>query len=309
MKIDSSQLQTYLSCPQKYYFKYVLNLKKRKYDERDVDLEFGQRVHKCLEWYKKFNDADFVKHWIDFEDLPEEIELCKTRANGLKMSEEFIQHLEKIDKGIETLSVEDVGEVKLSDDITWIVKIDRVVKKDENIYFNDYKTKGKSLPYNYFSRFSPNLQVSGYCFYVQEKYGQCSGGIIDVLMSGFRKKKYLDSPPGFHCEFKREIVNRTPEQLEDFRNNAIFWCHRLEEDLGDLKIGKNEGACWQYRGCPYIALCLTSQGIKIDEEIAETMYEKTNPKAYLKKSQNQPNPPKTGGENEDGNEDGIQAND
>jgi len=282
MEIDYTQLQTYITCPMKYYLKFVLGLKKRVLDERDIDLRFGQAVHKCLELHYKNPGAGLLptKPFNDFVDL--EGEKHKTKANGIELIRQYGEHYQKDLLEMEILGVE-LNDSILIGDLRYLVKIDTVVRLRDNIYILEHKTC-KKMAYNYFNQFSPNMQVSGYSLYVKEKFGQCSGCIVNVLQSGWRERAYRGEPAGFYAKFQREIVNRTKEQLEDFKENIGLWKWKLQTARQTSRWGKNEGACHQYRGCLYSEICMTSQGIELDEEIVDNFYKNVNPREYLENS-------------------------
>jgi len=278
MRIDYSQLQTFISCPMKYYLRYQLGLEKIRVDERDVDRLFGSCVHEGLDLYYSGKPMDeVVKVFDSFIDV--EGEQHKTKANGIALLIEYEKYYKAIDKDIEVLSTEVSDSFKIGD-IDYIVKVDGMVKMRDNIYAMEHKTT-KRIDYRYFERFSPSMQVSGYVDYVGRSQGSASGLILNAMQSGFRQRAYRGEPAGFHCAFQREIINRTPQQIEDFEKNVIIWTDKLKCSLCDDVWGKNEGNCMQYRGCTYRELCLTSCGIKLDEQIKEAMYEKVDTKAYL----------------------------
>lgn len=282
MELDYSQLQTYQYCPQRYYLKYVLGLKKREIDESNIDRAFGESVHNGLASYYKGSDLPAILGAFDeFEDLPPEVgEMHKTKENGKKLLTSYVEHYLPIDKEMEILAVEEKGSIDISG-INWICKIDTIVRLRGNIYVLEHKTT-KNIRYNYFASYNPNTQVSSYTEYVKQKYGQCSGCIINVLQTGFRQRAYRGEPAGFYSKFQREIVNRTAEQLEDFKENVALWVKRMG---GEKDYGKNEGACHQFRGCEFKELCLTSKGIEVDGEIVDVLYEKGDPFGYLKEGE------------------------
>tara|TARA_Y100000310_G_scaffold341811_1_gene442254 strand:+ start:8652 stop:9494 length:843 start_codon:yes stop_codon:yes gene_type:complete len=280
MQIDYSQLSTFINCPQKYYLKYVLCLQKRAIDLRDVDKLFGQCTHTGLErYYKRESNDKVIASFDEFKDVPDEQH--KTKQNGVDLLTEYIQHYESQDKDMQVLDTEIVGKFKIGD-IDYLVKLDTIVKLNDNIYSLEHKTT-KNIAYNYFDRFNLSMQLSGQSEFIRQKHGQCSGILLNVLQSGYRKRAYKGESAGFHCKFQREIINRTPEQLDDFKDNVSLWCRKLNYALSDKSWGKNESACHAFRGCQYKELCLTSKGISLDEQIKDTFYDKIDPYAYLKK--------------------------
>ena len=163
--------------------------------------------------------------------------------------------------------------------IGYTVKIDLIVQSNAGIFIMDHKTT-KTIPYNYFWQFTPNMQITGYCLYAKKKYGQCSGAIINAAQVGFRERAYKGNPAGFHCNFTREIINRDTDQYKDFQENIMMWSGRLNMALDHGIYPKNESACHQFKGCGFKELCSTCD----DEEIKSTLYIEYDPYAYLKEN-------------------------
>lgn len=277
MKIDYSQLSCYQRCPMRYYLTYVLNLAKVRYDERDIDREFGKLVHTYLELYMLKKDVSKV--WSNFIDI--EMNKCKTMQHGVILCQAYTKHYEMIDAHDEVLAVEVIDDFMIGD-VKYIVKIDKVIRKNGNVYAVDYKTTG-SKAYNFFNQFNPNMQPSGYTDYCVKKYGQCSGMIVDAMLIGFRQRKYKGEPPGFHYKFIREPVNRTSDQLRDFEQNVAKCCKRVRQSIDSNEWPKHEISCQDFRGCEFRELCMTSVGTELDQEIKQTLYEVVDTREYLKK--------------------------
>lgn len=281
MKIDYTQLQTFITCPRKYYNRYVLQLKKARYDERDIDKDFGSAVHAALEVLYKEHDLVKAKQCFREGFTGLETEKCKTPANGEILIEAYWNYWNKpvsdlSDTNLETVGVEVLDTVEIGQ-VQYLVKVDRIVKNNIGHWFMDHKTTTK-LGNNYFYQFDPNMQFSGYAKYVTAKYGQCAGGIVDAIVVGHREKPYKGEPAGFHFKFVRDIVNRNKEQLADFEQNVIAWCGALGEALETNVWPKNEGSCHGFKGCAYKELCTSCD----DQEIRETLYEKVDAYGYLK---------------------------
>lgn len=281
LEIDYSQLSSYITCPKKYYNRYVLNLAKIKYDEREVDKDFGGAVHKALELIYKGKTVEEAKQAFREGYTGIETDKIKTPAHGEKLIDEYVKYWqsspsELADKNFTVLAVEQVDKYQVGA-VTYVVKIDLIVKNNAGIWIVDHKTSTK-LPYNYFYQFSPNMQVSGYCNYAQHKFGQCSGMIINLITVGYRENKYKGEPAGFHCQFVRDIVNRTPDQLKDFEYQVNHWCAKLDEDIVKNRWLRNEGACHNFKGCAYKELCVSCD----DSEIQSSLYEVKDNKEYLK---------------------------
>lgn len=279
MKIDFSQLQTFIECPKCYYNRYIRKLKKIIEDEREVDMNFGGKIHKALEVFYKDSSKEEALKVFNESFIPLAGDKIRTPQHGTTLLTNYFNYYagktnELGDTYMITLAVETVDSFLIGD-IEWLVKIDRIVKTNAGIFVLDHKCTQKSL-YTFINKFTPSMQVSGYVAYVEQKYGQCSGFIPNVLYFGFRKRAYKGEPAGFHCQFQRDIVNRTKEQIEDFKNNVISWVEKLKQAELDMLWSKNESQCSR---CGYKELCISCD----DENVQETLYQVVDdPLSYLK---------------------------
>lgn len=279
MKIDNSQLQTFISCPYKYYNKFIRKIKKVKLDESTMYLNWGKGIHTALEVYYKGGTPAQAIDVFSTTFIPTDGDTVRTTTHGCLMLQEYFKYYsgttnELGDKNFKVIQVEYKDSFVIRDSVEWLVKMDLIVENNAGIWVVDHKTTTKTL-YSFISSLTPNMQVSGYTDFVQREMGQCSGFIPNVLCYGFRKKAYKDEPAGFHWIPQRDIVNRTKDQLEDFENQVIYWCEKLTRSLEEMVWGKNENNC---RYCEYKDLCTSCD----DENVMNVMYEKVeNPLAYL----------------------------
>jgi len=276
---DNSQLQQFKSCPESYRLKYVEKLRKRQEGIEHHHANFGSAIHSGLEclykghsWSEVENAfADSYKEQLDSEDL------AKTRANGIELLRQYYQRYKQEDKQFDVLGAE-VQDVFELGSIKFRVKIDLVIKQQGCVYFMDHKTTGKAFNWMYWSQFEPNSQITAYTAYCMAKYGECSGGIINAMRFGFRKRAYKGEPAGFYSEFQRQVFNRDQRQVESWKKDTISWTARLAETARHAPLGswdKNEGNCmW----CPYKEVCISCA----DEQVIEQLYEVCDPYEYLK---------------------------
>ena len=308
MILDSSQIADYQRCPMKWFLRYSLGIEKKRTDEREADREFGKRVHLFLEKYYKKEEVDLNEIWSTYFQGNEK---HKTTEGGLFLCKNFPKFLERIDSQFETIAVEIKDEVKLSDNMSVVVKLDRLVKNQDNIYIVEYKTTS-SIYQGYFSRYLIDGKSTAYVNYVKEKYGQCSG---IILIAG--EIKYYDKPSspllhknspeiedysqseikyskhygeemaycqGYHTKYEMEIINRTKEELEDWKENCILWINDMNKSIetNSFKKGDCGGACSLFKGCEYRELCKMSKGMMFDADILNQIYQHIeNPLAYL----------------------------
>lgn len=310
MQLDTTQLNQYYSCPMSYYLKFICGLRKVEEGITDIDLRFGSAVHKCLETYYKgkgITDEQIKEVWKDFQDLPQSYEeKSKTRANGERLIADYVATYAQRDKEWEVLGTERKCYIKIGE-VDYAVKCDLIIKVNGNIFAVEHKTTSRISP-TFFSKFTPNTQVSAQTEAVRQEFGECSGVIVNALESGWVTKPVLIDPQdsdcnnysikevkfckyykkdmaycsGFHSNFQREIVNRTKEQLEDFKENVKNGAIKLITDTQLGNFVKHEQRCHDYKhGCEYRELCISCA----DENVLSSLYEKVeDPYAYLKEN-------------------------
>jgi len=292
ISLDHTQLSTFATCPRKFYNRFIRGIEKVRYDEREIDKDFGKCWHTVLEMVYKGKTREEAKEWWRANFHGWEGEKAKTPANGLTLIDWYVNYYaspanQLSDVNLSNVAVEVPITVLLTPDITYVAKLDRVVKSPAGIYVMEHKTT-KAISNTYFYQFDPNNQLSGYCYACKEVYGQCSGIILNAISVGYREKKYQGEPVGFHAKFVREIINRNNDQLLDWKDNVIHIAGKMQETIASNKYYKNEQSCHQFKGCGFKELCLSCD----DEQILETLYQKLdNPLAYLEEQDVRPNEP------------------
>lgn len=281
MSYDNSQLQTFKDCPERYRIKYVEQLRKRDSVVEEHDREYGSAIHKGLEiiyakgTLKEAQDAFAKLYPIQLN----EEDKAKTLENGLNLLADYVEHYRVEDTQFEVLQNEVKDEFEIAPGVPFIVKVDLVVKKQGCIYAMDHKTTKKGFGWDYWGQFDPNPQVTAQTAYVQARFGECSGVIINALSFGFRSRKYLGEPAGFHCAFQRQLFNRNRQQVESWKQDTLWWIKQVNgmkeatNHIGAWR--KNEGQC---RFCSYKEVCISCN----DDQIKEQLFEAHDATAYLK---------------------------
>ena len=282
--IDHSSLQTYRECPYRYRLAYLEGLKKREEGEAEHHANFGGAIHKGLEAHYKGGSLEQVLESFQaaYPVQLDQQDLAKTQANGRKLLQEYIRFYTEEDKRYEIVAVEVVDSFEISFGIPYTVKLDLIVKHKSSgeFYGIDHKTTGKSLDYNYWVQFDPNAQLTGYCAYIQHRYGSCSGMYVNALSFGYRQRAYRGEPPGFHWNFQRQLFNRNKHQIEAWKEDTIGWIEDLSYSKENNRFYKNTSQC---RWCSYRPICMAEWTPEKDGEQIGVLYEKVeDPMAYLK---------------------------
>lgn len=270
MSFSSTQLNTFQSCPKRYKFRYVDNLRKIEEGKESVDRNWGKGIHEGLAvLYKGGAREDIHKAFMnEYPVALDEGDMAKTPESGLQCLDLYMDYWKEEDKKWKILDVETFGDFELND-TKFVTRLDLIAEhvQGSGIYFWDHKTTGKSLTFNFWSQFEMNSQVTAYTKYVSLKHGQCSGAIINGISIGFRKRGYRGLPPGFHCTFERQIFNRNKEQIADWESNIQSWRDSIKWCGETGNWGKFEGRHCQY--CDYKEICTSCDNAEIVKQLYE----------------------------------------
>ncbi|UOF78245.1 pD-(D/E)xk nuclease superfamily [Caudoviricetes sp.] len=279
--IDNSSLQTFKECAYRYQLKYVEGYEKIEKGAEVHHANFGSAIHKGLEiHYKGGSDYEAIESFK--KEYPSQLDpedLAKTQENGIILLGEYCKRWNGEDSKFEVVAVE-LKDSFVVNGIEYVVKVDMVIRRKDTgeLYIVDHKTTGKSLDYNYWNSFDPSSQITGYCAWAKQKYGQCSGLYINAISFGYRKRAYKGEPAGFHCDFGRQMFNRNQRQIEAWGKDLRGWADKLNEARDKNLWLKNMGAC---RFCSYRPICMAEWNLEEDRELIELQYQKGNPLEYL----------------------------
>lgn len=137
-------------------------------------------------------------------------------------------------------------------EITLCGHLDRVVEYAGEVYIQDQKTTGASLGRYYFSRYSPDNQMSLYTVAGQIIWNMpVKGVMIDAaqIAVGFTR-------------FERGFAFRTPEQSEEWLVDAEWHIHKTWEATLKGRFPQNDAACMKYGGCQFMAICSKSPQVR-----------------------------------------------
>lgn len=150
--------------------------------------------------------------------------------------------------------------------------IDKVSWYQDRIWISDHKTTKSQLNPSYFERYSPDNQISLYCFAGTIIFTEPVGGIFidaaQTLVNGNR--------------FQRQQISRSPAQLEEWYQDLKYWVRQLEYFATTNHWPQNDRACGIPRenpitgeteyGCPYRGICGTDP--KVRDHLLKQLYVK-----------------------------------
>ncbi len=238
IKLSSSSLKTFLECKRKYYYRYIAKIKDAsiptdKKDERDI----GILLHSILN--------DFYKEQDHIEDRDELLLYLQKRMYQEVKNNTFFQF--QVDLWLERLKVfvhneyehfqngfrvykteEDM--IGRFGDFTIGGKIDRIDKKDENLYVIDYKSGSVKFQTPRTLPKSTDFQLQFYHL-LSSKLGH----VEDCFYYDLQNAKLLSDPLFYE---KMDLLEEKLDLLKPKVQNFT-----LCEDINSCRF------------CPYIMLC------------------------------------------------------
>lgn len=273
---DSTSSGVLKECPRKYYYTIILGIAPR---EESVHLTFGRHYHTALEHYDHGRSAGLDhqasvrkalrcvlgitwnralgRPWISTDANKNRRTLVRTVLWYLDNFEHDSLHTIQLASG--KPAVELSFRVPLGDasritgeDLTVCGHMDRMVEFNEDHYVLDRKTTKHPLDASYFAQYSPDNQFSGYTYGGTVGYSQPIKGLIvdgaQVLTQGSR--------------FLRGIVKRTPEQLEEWRQDLVLHIQHAGDFAEANYWPMNDKACSNYGGCWLRGICAKSPQVR-----------------------------------------------
>ncbi len=260
---DSTSYGALKTCPFNYYLSIVLGWQPKK---RSIHLTFGLAFHDAMEHYHRLiasgethakslrlvvRAAYFRQLLQDSHDLaiPEGMP-AKTPKTLIRT---IVWYLDQFENDPATTYILTNGKpaVELSfsfpldDKFSYCGHFDRIAEYNNSLFVTDYKTSKSQLNARYFAQFSPDIQMTGYTLASQIVFEVPAKGIIvDAVQLGVT-----------FSDFSRQIIQRTPSQLEDFLDDL-----RIDLEIAEIYAKNNSWpmnpkACSHYSGCVFHKVC------------------------------------------------------
>lgn len=266
MTIDQSMVTTFQFCKRKFYWRYLRMLTT---PTKSSALIFGSCIHAALDAYYSAVAApqDELQRFAEelaiktFRDSMEELMLPSTNIvreerRTISFGEEilggYFRRYPLVGEPFKVLESE-VGFAFASITSPFNVggKIDLIIESPYGIDCLDHKTTS-TLGERFFDAYLPNLQLPTYILGTQGIMGQCSGGWINAIQTGV-KKRSLERQRFQYSEF---ALNRT-QILLDLIGQDIFDAYEAcNDDLSvDTWFPMNPAFCVHKYPCEFRPLC------------------------------------------------------
>jgi len=281
---DSSKLETFLRCPRRYFYEYILGWRT---DIPMQDAHFGEAFHKAREHQLTHGyddiegafNAFMVKYREQFDPQTDEFYRPKDPTAALlaiqKFAEERRQDLwenEVVElDGVKMLEIS--GTVPVDERRVLHYRMDSIMrrKEDGKIFSWDHKTT-KRLSRQWRERFHLSIQNGTYthCLYCMFPIDQVLGLEFCGTCFEFLTRNSKSRSAGYHVSFERVPAYKTPDQMNtwmftvidaldnlDREMDRLFDCKEDDEVL--MAFPMNPNSCTDFFGCPYHDFCLAWQ--------------------------------------------------
>lgn len=257
-KITYSMFTSWLSCRQKFDFRYNRNIVPK---ENATALSFGSAVHEGLEAWFRTGDAELAVELARRDDLSE-FENAKAKALVKAYCEHYQNDVFKV------VAVEYEFATPLTNpktrrkSKTWELsgKIDGVVEKDGELFILEHKT-ASNANCDYIDRIDIDLQIAFYAIAIQELFGErVAGAIYDIIQKPLIRLKTGEEIEAFKTRLEEGVTEENFIRHE-VRFNQDFLSQRHEmiwnicKEMIHGTICPNTTECLKYSACPYLQLC------------------------------------------------------
>jgi hypothetical protein len=263
---DSTSLGEFKTCPRKYYFSIIQGW---SHKILPPPLAFGLHFHKVMETYYKLLAEGQDQHSALLScvrlagELGETISLGDNTRTKETLIRSIVWYIDQFQNDPAKTVLLANGRpaveysfafpfTEISDNQIYLCgHIDRLVKFQNEVYATDYKTTKQQLDSRFFSKFKPDNQMLLYMLatHVITTEGTAlpeptSGIIVDGIQLGVN-----------FTRFQRQVVPYSPEEVEEFAQQTIFWVEQAYRCADAGIWPANEKSCDMYYGCQFREVC------------------------------------------------------
>ncbi len=276
--LDSTKIQTYIRCPRKYFFNYVLGWRRKG---SNLHIEFGRAIHEALEHHNlKVKSGATVeeilstRHALEcfaaFYDIyretqhPEDDDWARPKD---PVTAETLLHAHMDEYGAKDvktkiLEVEVAGRISVGPDRYLHFKIDRIQEDENGVAVLDYKTASQ-MSKTWMEQWNQKFQIGCYTHVARMLYPSTWGMIIRgmfVYKTSSPKRTYgeidfLDVECVRSDDDMLEWLNQANTQLDHIYRDYDVLATMREGEPYLRAFEKRTESCSDYGGCPYMDVC------------------------------------------------------
>jgi hypothetical protein len=271
LQVNSSSLGPFKTCPRKYYYEVIQGLET---PERSVHLTFGTLMHQGIALYEKWklNEVDheqallFTIEWALKATWNKQLNRPwssghpnKNRASLIRSLVWYLDHWNEVEsyKPIKLKNGEAAIELSFEintglehegEQISFIGKLDRLVKLNDSKYVFDTKTTEWAIDTNFFKKYSPDNQFSLYTLAGKVAFNEPLKGLIaDAIQIGAQ-----------FTRMNRGLIERSDETLDEWLIDARWHLRSMIDCAKHEYWPQNDRNCGHFGGCQFREICSMS---------------------------------------------------
>ncbi len=275
---DSSKLTEFLTCPRKYFYRYLLGW---TLDIPAHDLHFGQSWH-CAREYQLLNGYEDVqgafnafmrKYREEFDESTDSLYSPKTPTAVLNALMKYAEERRNDLREFKVLYTEISGTVPVDERRVLYYRLDSIMEQTEDgrILSMDHKsTKKFSKWWREYFHLSIQTGTYTHCLYCMFPIDQVLGVLYDGTAFEFLPRGSKTRPAGYYVSFEQVPAYKTPEQmnswlwtvnniLDDIEREMDRLYHCKEDEPVMMAFPMNPESCMKYLGCQFHDFCLSWQ--------------------------------------------------
>jgi hypothetical protein len=242
--LDSSKVQTFMECPRKYFFRYILGWTR---DAPNIHLVFGEAWHEGMERILLGDSAEQAADAFDLifrRDFPESMDDIFFPKVPAVARAAFKQYKEVYaGDQFEVLSTEISGTAPIGPDRVLHFRIDAIVRGADGIIGLEHKTASVQSQ-QWREQWVLSAQVGAYGHVLHCLYEPSEVWGIIVNGTFFRKKD---------TGFERVPIRKQPDMLQVWLSTLNYYTEMIDANMEELEHCAD--SCGMYGGCPYRDLC------------------------------------------------------
>lgn len=278
---DSTSLTTLMECPRKYQYSLIQGFAPRK---ESVHLTFGIHFHFGLELYDHFRAVggghDETVHAVVKQMLVKTAGWTSDDPykNRFTLIRSLVWYMDewptetdpaktiRLANGKPAVELSFRFEVPDLPGYLYCGHMDKVATFDNKVWVVDRKSTKSTIAYNFFDKFRPNNQMTGYTVGGKICLSEpVYGVIIDAVQVAV----------GF-TRFQRGFTLRSDAELDEWFTTLRHYIRAAENYASDSWWPMNYSACDNYGGCPFRPICAkppTQRQIWLESEYAHRLWD------------------------------------
>lgn len=267
MNVDNTKRRCYSSCPRKYYYEHIKNLRPLY---GSTALRYGITWHTIVEnYYSTIKEKGWVarpeaitnailagkKAWETETQKFSFYTDYRTLENCLSA---FMGYLDNYKDDIEFLKVIDVEtkfEIPITPEIEFVGKIDGTVELNGALWLMEHKTTGIPID-KQLKTLLRDPQLIGYFFAGRELHSShVEGVLIPMLHTSASKSKTTGLYGNPRIEYRRSPQIFTDDDIQLWRQSFIWTANQLSYSIENNFWPMQLDSCYHFGACGFTALC------------------------------------------------------